>query len=224
MKMTNIETEKKVIKILIADDHSVVRRGIKQILSEEKDMEVLGEASNAGEIMDLLFAHEWDLLILDITMPGKNGLDTLIEIKQRKPNLNVLILSMHPDEEIAIRALKTGASGYLSKESVPEELIKAIRAVCRGGRYLSESITESIAYSSIDKEVYKSAHELLSEREFQVMCLIASGNSLTQIADELLLSIKTVSTYRSRILEKLNLRSNVELSHYAIKHKIIPHP
>jgi DNA-binding NarL/FixJ family response regulator len=224
MKMTNIETEKKVIKILIADDHSVVRRGIKQILSEEKDMEVLGEASNAGEIMDLLFAHEWDLLILDITMPGKNGLDTLIEIKQRKPNLNVLILSMHPDEEIAIRALKTGASGYLSKESVPEELIKAIRAVCRGGRYLSESITESIAYSSIEKEVYKSAHELLSEREFQVMCLIASGNSLTQIADELLLSIKTVSTYRSRILEKLNLRSNVELSHYAIKHKIIPHP
>jgi DNA-binding NarL/FixJ family response regulator len=213
-----------MIKILIADDHSVVRRGIKQILSEEKDMEVLGEASNADEVVNILFNHEWDLLILDITMPGKNGLDALIEIKQRKPDLKVLILSMHPDEEIAIRALKTGAAGYLNKESVPEELIKAIRKVCSNGRYLSESIAESIAYSSIDKDIYKSAHEVLSEREFQVMCLIASGNSLTQIADELLLSVKTVSTYRARILEKLSLRSNVELSHYAIRHKIIPHP
>ncbi|MCI0448882.1 MAG: response regulator transcription factor [Chlorobi bacterium] len=213
-----------MIKILIADDHSVVIRGIKQILSEEKDMEVLGEASNSDEVMKLLFEHDWDLLILDITMPGKSGLDALIEIKQRKPDLKVLILSMHPDEEIAIRALKTGASGYLNKESVPEELIRAIRKVCSGGRYLSESIAESIAYSSIDKDVYRSAHEVLSEREFQVMCLIASGNSLTQIANELLLSIKTVSTYRARIFEKLNLRSNVELSHYAIKHKIIPHP
>jgi DNA-binding NarL/FixJ family response regulator len=213
-----------MIKILIADDHSVVIRGIKQILSEEKDMEILGEASNADEVMNLLYAQEWDLLILDITMPGKNGLDALIEIKQKKPDLKVLILSMHPDEEIAIRALKTGASGYLNKESVPEELIRAIRKVCGGGRYLSESIAASIAYSSIDKDVYKSAHEVLSEREFQVMCLIASGNSLTQIANELLLSIKTVSTYRARILEKLNLKSNVELSHYAIKHKIIPHP
>jgi DNA-binding NarL/FixJ family response regulator len=213
-----------MIKILIADDHSVVRRGIKQILSEEKDMQVLGEASNADEVSGVLFNHDWDLLILDITMPGKNGLDALIEIKQRKPDLKVLILSMHPDEEIAIRALKTGASGYLNKESVPEELIRAIRKVCGNGRYLSESIAESIAYSSIDKDIYKSAHEVLSEREFQVMCLIASGNSLTQIADELLLSVKTVSTYRARILEKLDLRSNVELSHYAIKHKIIPHP
>jgi DNA-binding NarL/FixJ family response regulator len=210
-----------MIKIMIADDHAVVLRGIKQILSEEKDMSVLGEAANADEVFSLLFKEDWNLLILDVTMPGKNGLDALIEIKQRKPDLKVLILSMHPDEEIAIRALKTGASGYLNKDSVPVELIKAIRKVMAGGRYLSEELAQSIAYSSIDKEANKSAHEILSEREFQVMCLIASGNSLTQISEELLISIKTVSTYRTRILEKLSLKSNVELTHYAIKNKLV---
>lgn len=210
-----------MIKIMIADDHSVVLRGIKQILSEEKDMIVLGEASNSEEVMAQLFKEEWNLLILDVTMPGKNGLDALIEIKQRKPELKVLILSMHPDEEIAVRALKTGASGYLNKDSVPGELIKAIRKVISGGRYLSEDLAQSIAYSSIDKDSYKTNHDSLSEREFQVMCLIASGNSLTQISEELLISIKTVSTYRTRILEKLNLKSNVELTHYAIKHKLV---
>jgi two-component system invasion response regulator UvrY len=210
-----------MIKIMIADDHSVVLRGIKQILSEEKDMTVLGEASNADEVLSMLFKEEWNLLILDVTMPGKNGLDALIEIKQRKPELKVLILSMHPDEEIAVRALKTGASGYLNKDSVPGELIKAIRKVMSGGRYLSEDLAQTIAYSSIDKDNYKSIHDALSEREFQVMCLIASGNSLTQISEELLISIKTVSTYRTRILEKLNLKSNVELTHYAIKHKLV---
>lgn len=210
-----------MIKIMIADDHAVVLRGIKQILSEEKDIVVLGEASNAEEVIQMLFKEEWNLLILDVTMPGKNGLDALIEIKQRKPELKVLILSMHHDEEIAVRALKTGASGYLNKDSVPGELIKAIRKVTEGGRYLSEDLAQSIAYSSIDKDKFKSVHEILSDREFQVMCLIASGNSLTQISEELLISIKTVSTYRTRILEKLSLKSNVELTHFAIKNKLV---
>jgi two-component system invasion response regulator UvrY len=155
-----------------------------------------------------------------ITMPGKNGLDVLIEIKQKRPEIKVLILSMHPEEEIALRALKTGASGYLNKDSVPGELIKAIRKINDGGKYISSELAESIAFS-VDKDLAIPPHELLSEREYQVMCLIASGNTLSQIATELSLSVKTVSTYRTRILEKMQMKSNVELTHYAIKHKLV---
>jgi two-component system invasion response regulator UvrY len=209
-----------MIKILIADDHSVVRRGIKQILSEESDIQVLGEASNSDEILEQLYTNEWDVLILDLTMPGKSGLDSLIEIKQRKPELKVLILSMHPEEEIAVRALKTGASGYLNKDSMPGELIRAIRKIYSGGKYISGSLAESIVLS-LEKNNYKTPHDELSEREFQVMCLIASGQTLSQIAGELSLSVKTISTYRTRILEKMNLKTNVELTHYAIKHKLV---
>lgn len=209
-----------MIKVLIADDHAVVRRGIKQILSEESDIQVLGEASNSEEIFSLLYDQEWDLLILDITMPGKSGLDSLIEIKQRKPELKVLVLSMHPEEEIAIRALKTGASGYLNKDSVPGELLRAVRKVAEGGKYISTSLAESI-YMSIEKNHNQTPHEELSDREFQVLCLISSGQTLTQIAEELSLSVKTISTYRTRILEKMNLKTNVELTHYAIKHKLV---
>lgn len=209
-----------MIKILIADDHSVVRRGIKQILSEEPDLEVAGEASNSEEIFELLYKEKWDVLILDITMPGKSGLDSLIEIKQRKPELNILILSMHPEEEIAIRALKTGASGYLNKDSVPGELITAIRKVAAGGKYISSNLAESILLS-LQKDNEKPPHEDLSEREYQVLCLLASGHSLSKIAEELSLSIKTISTYRSRILDKMNLKTNVDLTHYAIKHKLV---
>lgn len=209
-----------MIKILIADDHSVVRRGIKQILSEEPDLEVTGEASNSKEIFDLLYKENWDVLILDITMPGKSGLDSLIEIKQRKPGLNILILSMHPEEEIAVRALKTGASGYLNKDSVPGELITAIRKVAAGGKYISSNLAESILLS-LQKDNEKPPHEELSEREFQVLCLLSSGHSLSKIAEELSLSIKTISTYRSRILDKMNLKTNVDLTHYAIKHKLV---
>lgn len=209
-----------MIKVFVADDHAVVRRGIKQILSEEKDIEFVGEASNSDEIMAKLYDQDWDVLILDITMPGKNGLDAMIEIKQRKPKVSVLILTMYPEEEIALRAFKSGASGYLNKDSVPGELIKAIRKVHEGGRYISSSFAESLAFS-IDKDIHALPHELLSEREFQVMCLIASGNSLTQIADELSLSVKTVSTYRTRILDKMNMKTNVELTHYSIKHKLV---
>lgn len=209
-----------MINVLIADDHAVVRRGISQIISEDPEIKVLGEASNSDEIMQQLYDHEWNVIILDITMPGKNGLDALIEIKNKRPEIKVLILSMHPEEEIALRALKTGASGYLNKDSVPGELIKAIRRVYNGGKYISSNLAESIAMS-IDKDHNLLPHEFLSEREFQVMCLIASGNALSQIAEELNLSVKTVSTYRARILEKMNLKSNVELTHYAIKHHLV---
>lgn len=209
-----------MINVLIADDHAVVRRGIRQILSEEPEVNVLGEASNSDEIMAQLYDHDWDLIILDITMPGKNGLDVLIEIKRKRPEIKVLILSMHPEEEIALRALKTGASGYLNKDSVPGELIRAIRKVNGGGKYISSSLAESLAFN-IEKDAGIPRYELLSEREFQVMCLIASGNTLSQIADELSLSVKTISTYRTRILDKLHMKSNVELTHYAIKHKLV---
>ncbi|MBL8016892.1 MAG: response regulator transcription factor [Ignavibacteria bacterium] len=209
-----------MINILIADDHSVVRRGIKQILSEESDMQVSGEAANSSEIFTLLDQKQWDLLILDITMPGRSGLDALVEIKQKKPDLRILILSMHPEEEIAVRALKSGADGYLNKESVPGELIQAIRKVISGGRYISHTLAESI-FMSISKDTGIQPHNELSEREFQVLCLIASGNSLTGIGEKLSLSVKTISTYRTRILEKMNMKSNVELTHYAIKNKLV---
>ena len=209
-----------MIKVMIADDHSVVRRGIKQILSEETDIQVIGEAANSEEIFGQLYASEWDVLVLDITMPGKSGLDALIEIKQRKPDLKVLILSMHPEEEIAIRALKTGASGYLNKDSVPGELSKAIRKVYSGGKYISSSLAENI-FLSMERDENKLPHHELSEREFQVFCLIASGSTLSQIAIELSLSVKTISTYRTRVLEKMDLHTNVEITHYAIKHKLV---
>lgn len=209
-----------MINILIADDHSVVRRGLKQILSDETDMKIMGEASNSDEIMKLLDSGDWHLLILDITMPGKSGLDCILEIKQKKPHIKILILSMHPEEEIALRALKTGADGYLNKDSVPGELIRAIRKVIDGGKYISSSLAETIILST-SKDPAALPHHELSEREFHVLCLIASGSSLTQIAEKLSLSVKTISTYRSRILEKMNLRSNVELTHYAIKHKLV---
>lgn len=209
-----------MINVLIADDHAVVRRGIRQIISEDPEINILGEASNSDEIMSQLYDHDWNVFVLDITMPGKNGLDVMIEVKRKRPEIKVLILSMHPEEEIAMRALKTGASGYLNKDSVPGELIKAIRKVHNGGKYISSTLAESLAFN-FEKDTGIPGYELLSEREFQVMCLIASGNTLSQIAEELSLSVKTVSTYRTRILDKLNMKSNVELTHYAIKHKLV---
>jgi len=209
-----------MINVLIADDHAVVRKGIRQIISEDEEINVLGEASNSDEIIAQLYDYDWDVFVLDITMPGKNGLDVMIEIKQKRPEIKILILSMHPEEEIALRALKTGASGYLNKDSVPGELIKAIRKIYSGGRYISSMLAESIVFSH-EREEYLLPHEALSEREFQVMCLIASGNTLSQIAEELSLSIKTVSTYRTRIMDKMNMKSNVEITHYSIKNKLV---
>lgn len=209
-----------MIKILIVDDHAIVRRGISNIISAEKDIVLMGEASCYDELIEKLSNAQCDIVVLDITMPGKNGLDTLIELQHIYPETKVIILSMHSDEEIIRRAFKTGCSAYLNKDSVPDELIKAIRFVYEGGKYIGASLAVRIDFfSGADRN--KPLHEMLSAREFQILCLIASGHSLTEISKELSINIKTVGTYRGRILNKMNMNSNVELTHYAIKNKLV---
>lgn len=210
-----------MMKILIADDHAVVRQGLKQIISEQTDMRVAGEAETAAEVLQLARIEDWDVIVLDITMPGgKNGLDLLPELKQIRPAAKVLILSMHAEEQFAVRALKGGASGYITKQSAPTELIRALRKVQSGGKYLSQSIAEQLAlFVSDDANV--PPHERLSEREFQVMRSMALGKTLREIADELFLSEKTVGTYRVRIMEKMNMTRNAELVRYAVQNQLI---
>lgn len=209
-----------MIKILIADDHAIVREGLKQILLESPDLVVIAEASTGQEVLDKAVKNDLDLVVLDISMPGRGGMDILKEIKSLKPKLPVLILSMYPEEQYAVRVLKSGASGYLTKESAPVELVKAIRQISQGKKYISPSLAEKLA---VDLEVSsdKLPHETLSDREYQVMCMIASGKTLKEIADGLSLSIKTISTYRSRILEKMNMKTNAELTHYAVKNSLV---
>lgn len=210
-----------MIKVLIADDHAVVRSGLKQILDEtEGEIRVEGEATNGRDVIEKVQARDWDVLVLDITMPGRSGLDILKDIRQLKPQLPVLILSMHAEEQFATRMLKAGASGYLNKESAPEELVKAIRKVYQGGKYVSAAQAERMVME-LTGDTNKQPHELLSDREYGILCLIASGKTATQIARELGLSVKTVSTYRSRILEKMNLTTNAQLTHYAIKNGLV---
>ena len=204
------------IKILIADDHAIVRRGLKEILEDTPDIVAAGEASNGREVLEKLQAESWDVLVLDITMPGRSGLDILKDIRQMKPELPVLILSMHAEEQFATRMIKAGAAGYLNKESAPEELVKAIRKVYSGGKYVSAAQAERMV-DELTGDSNKQPHELLSDREYEILCLIASGRTPTQIAKQLSLSVKTVSTYRARILEKMRLTTNAELTHYAIK-------
>jgi len=205
-----------MIKVLIADDHAVVRSGLKQILAETTEIVVAGEATNGREVLEKLGKQHWDVLVLDITMPGRSGLEILKDIKHLKPDLPVLVLSMHAEEQFATRTLKAGASGYLNKESAPEELVKAIRKVCAGGKYVSTNQAERMV-GDLTSAADKLPHELLSDREYEILRLIASGKTPTQIAKQLSLSIKTVSTYRARILEKMNLTTNAQLTHYAIK-------
>jgi DNA-binding NarL/FixJ family response regulator len=209
-----------MIKILIADDHAIVREGLKQIVSESPDLVVVAEACTGQEVLDKVGKNDLDLVVLDIAMPGRGGLDILKEIKSLKPKLPVLILSMYPEEQYAVRVLKSGASGYLTKESAPIELVKAIRQISQGKKYISPSLAEKLV---VDLEVSpdRPPHETLSDREYQVMCMIASGKTLKEIADELSLSIKTISTYRSRILEKMNMKTNAELTHYTIKNRLV---
>jgi len=208
------------MRILIADDHAVVRRGLKQILAAEFKQAHFGEAANASEALDRLRKENWDAVVLDITMPGRSGLEALKEIREEKPKLPVLVLSMHPEDQFAVRVLKSGASGYMTKESAPEELVGAIKKVLAGGRYVSPSLAEKMAsYLAIDTP--KAPHERLSDREFVVLRMIASGKTVSQIAEELSLSVKTVSTYRTRILEKTGMTSNAELTHYAIKNQLV---
>ncbi len=209
-----------MIKVLIADDHPIVRQGLRQILGGTADMEVAGEAVNGQEALEQMRLGGWDVLVLDITMPGRSGFDILKELKYEQPDLPVLVLSIHAEEQLAVRVLKAGASGYLTKENAPEELVKAIRKVVGGGRYISPSLAESLAFG-LDAAFERPRHESLSDREFQVMQLMAGGKTLAEIAEQLALSAKTVSTYRARLLEKLNLKTNAELMRYALENELI---
>jgi len=209
-----------MIKILIADDHPVVRKGLKEIIEETPDMVVGGEASNGQEALEKVRKCDFDIVVLDISMPGISGLDILKQLKSEKPELSILVLSMHPEEQYAVRVLRAGASGYLTKERAPDELIAAIRKASKGGKYISSALAEKLAFDlEIDAE--RPLHETLSDREYEVMCMIASGKTLKEIAEELFLSVKTISTYRSRILEKMRMNSNAKLTHYAIKNGLV---
>ncbi len=208
-----------MVKVLIADDHAIVRRGLKQILEEQPDIKVLGEAQNAQEVLEKIRSENWDALILDISMPGRTGLEILKEIKQERPKLPVLVLSVHAEDQYALRVLKGGASGYLTKETAPAQLVDALRKVLRGGKYISGALAEKMAFDLEHAE--RPPHQLLSDREYQVLCLIASGKTVKEISQNLVLSEKTVSTYRVRILEKMQMKSNAELTHYAIKNNLV---
>ncbi len=208
------------IRLLIGDDHAVVRKGMKQILAETKDIVVADEAGNGREVLEKVRKSDFDMVLLDISMPGRDGLEILKELKSLKPKLPVLMLSMYPEEQYAVRSLRSGASGYLTKDSAPDELISAIRKVSSGGKYVSASLAEKLALK-LGADVEKPLHEALSDREYQVMCMIASGKAVKEIGEELSLSVKTVSTYRSRILEKMRLKGNAELTRYAIDNKLV---
>jgi two-component system invasion response regulator UvrY len=208
------------IKILIADDHAIVREGLKQIVAEEKDILVAGEAENSEQLMELLKKEKWNLVVLDINMPGKSGLEALKDIKLQYPELPVLILSMFSEDQYGIRAIKAGASGYLKKVSAPTELVTAIRKIVAGGKYINSSLAEKLA-EKLGESGKTSLHEKLSDREYQIMCNIALGKSAEEIAQELSLSINTVYTYRNRILEKMSMKSNVELTQYALSNKLV---
>jgi DNA-binding NarL/FixJ family response regulator len=209
-----------MIKVLIADDHPIVRQGMRQILSDIPDMKVTGEAVNAQETLEQVRAGGWDVLVLDITMPDRTGFDILKELKHAQPHLPVLVLSIHAEEQLAVRVLKAGASGYLTKENAPGELVKAIRKIVSGGKYISRNLAESLAFG-LDADSDQPLHETLSDREFQVMQMMASGKTLAEIAEALSLSAKTVSTYRTRLLEKMNLKTNAEIIRYAIENGLI---
>lgn len=208
------------IRVLIADDHAIVRQGLRLILSDTPDMEVAGEAENGIEAMEMVKKGGWDVVLMDVTMPERNGIDTLKLLKKEYPKLPVIILSMHPEEQYAIRALKSGASGYLTKQSAPDQLVTAIRQVASGKKFVSAVVAEQLA-NTIGEDPDRPAHEKLSDREYQTLCLIASGKALSQIAEELGLSVKTVSVYRARLLEKMQLKNNAELTHYGIKHGLV---
>jgi len=208
------------LKILLADDHAVVRSGLKRILAEEFRRAIFGEARNAQEAIQLLEHESWDVVVLDLTMPGRSGLEVLREIKCSHPKLPVLVLSVHPESQFAVRVLTQGASGYLTKESAPDELVDAVKKVLAGGRHVSPALAQTLA-ARLSSDTHKPPQELLSDRELHVLCLIASGKLVGQIARDLCLSVKTISTYRARILEKMGMRNNAELMRYAMQHRLV---
>jgi two-component system, NarL family, invasion response regulator UvrY len=207
-----------MLKILIADDHAVVRQGLRAILSELPEVSLVGEAASGGEALDQVRSGQWDALVLDLSMPGLGGLDVLKDVLHERPKLPVLVLSMYPEDQFGMRILKAGAAGYMSKETAPEELAHAIRKITTGGKYISPALGEKLAFQW--EHADRQPHETLSDREFQVMRMLAAGKATKEIADALSISVKTVSTYRARILEKLDLKRNADLVHYAIQHRL----
>ena len=208
------------MKILIADDQIIIREGLKQILSRLPEVESVDEAANGQEVMRKVSKKKYDIIVLDISMPGQSGLEVLKELRQKRPNTAVLVLSIHPEENYAVRVLKAGAAGYINKSSASDELVQAIRTVVAGGKYITPKTAEKLV-KEIKFDTVKSSHEKLSDREYQVLCMIASGKTVKEISEYLCLSIKTVSTYRSRILEKMEMKNNSELTFYAIKNELI---
>lgn len=209
-----------MIKVLIADDHAILRRGLRQIISETDDLTVVGEAENSAQAVKFVRESACDVVLLDISMPDRNGMDTLKLIKQERPRVAVLILSMHPENQYAVRALRAGAAGYLTKQSAPAQLVTAIRQVHQGKKFVTPGVAEELA-NSVASGVNEPGHHLLSNREYQTMRLIASGRTLSDVAREMSLSVKTVSVYRARVLEKLRLKNNAEITHYAIKNQLV---
>ncbi len=207
-------------RILLADDHAIVRKGLKETLEEELGDVRFGEASNGQQVLVQLGRQSWDLVVLDINMEGRSGLDVLAEIRKARPQLPVVILSMYPEAEFAVRALKQGAAGYLNKQSAPEELVAAVRKVLAGGRYVSAALADRLA-AELQRPSGELPHELLSNRELQVMRMIAMGKSLKEIAAELSLSVKTIGTYHGRLLEKMGMKSDIELTRYALTHRLV---
>jgi two-component system, NarL family, invasion response regulator UvrY len=209
-----------VIRVLVADDHAIVRRGLRELLGETPDVEVAAEAATSSEALECVRRQPLDVVVLDLSLPGRGGLDLLADIKAERAELPVLILTVHPEDQYAVRALKAGASGYITKESAPEVLVDAVRRAAAGGRYVSPTLAEKLALY-LDGARRCEPHEALSDREFQVFRLLAGGRTVGQIAEELSLSVKTVSTYRSRVLEKMGLRTNAELTQYAFRNNLV---
>lgn len=207
------------INILIADDHPIFRQGLKHAFSETADLAVVGEASNGFEALEKIRSMDINVVLLDISMAGQSSLDTLKQIKVEKPKLPVLVLSVYPEDQCAVRFIRAGAAGYLTKESISDQLLDAVRKVATGGRYVSQTLTEKLAFDFADPE--KRPHELLSDREFQVFCMIGGGKSLTQIGKDLSLSVKTVGTHRTHILEKMKMKTNAQLIQYAILNQLV---
>jgi two-component system invasion response regulator UvrY len=209
-----------LIQVLVADDHPLLRSGLIHVLQQEPDFSLPGEAENSDQLLEQLEKRNWDVVVLDIGMPGRNGLETLSEIRKRRPGLPVLILSMHSEEQYAIRAIKAGASGYLTKNNAATELVHAIRRILTGKKYVSPALAEVLAHL-IESGAERPLHEVLSDREYHVVCAIASGKSVSEIAAATSLSVKTISTYRARALEKMNMHSNAELTRYAIRNGLV---
>ena len=208
------------INVLIVDDHAIFREGLKMILSDTPEIHVAGEAGSSGEALKLARENTYDMALLDISMPDRDGLETLALLKKEQPKLKVLMLSMHRETKYAVRAIKTGAAGYLNKQSAPAQLVNAMREVAAGRKYISPEVAHELA-SLISGENEAPPHESLSNREYQTLCMIASGKTVSAIAEELCLSVKTVSMYRTRLLEKMRLKNNAELTHYAIRHGLV---